>query len=141
MDGRIKSSTVIGWSKMAVHMIRVVCEPPKGDADSAVDDWVTNYSEWTGDPVEHSLSETNTKLDGSGTQYVIGQWRFEDQGEGSTEILDDLSSKLQSLQSGLWHNLAYHVCCHDESEPGNCSWNESVSYGSIPSDVPTVEVS
>ena len=123
---------------MAVHMIRVFCETPKGDAQDAVDNWVANYSEWTDDPVEHTLTETTAGIDGGGTTYKRGDWRFVDQGENPTNILDDLSSRLQSFQGGLWHRLGYHVCTHDEDNPQPCAWETSVESGEIPSDVPTI---
>lgn len=124
---------------MAVHMIRVHFEPPKGDAQNAVDNWVTNFTEWTGDPVAHSIGETNTQMDGSGTTYVTGDYRFE-QDATATEILDDLSARLQKINGGLWHRLTYHVCDHDEDEPGGCSWDQKVEYGTIPSDIPDYTV-
>lgn len=121
---------------MAVHCVRVFVEPPKGDAEQAIQNWVSNYSEWTEDPVEHGLTEANTELDGSGTQYLSGDWRFLDQGEDPTNILDDLSQRLQNIQGGLWHRLGYHVCTHDEQDPSSCSWEQSVESGSVPQGVP-----
>lgn len=123
---------------MAVHMIRVLCEPPKGDAENAVNNWVSNYNEWTSDPVEHELTETNASMDGDGTAYLRGDWRFVDEGETATDILEDLSERLASVQGGLWHRLGYHVCTHDEENGGPCSWDETLEWGSIPSDVPSV---
>jgi len=123
---------------MTVHMLRVFIEPPKGDAENAVDNWVSNYSEWTADPVEHSLTEATAGIDGSGTAYVRGDWRFIDQGESPTEILDDLSGRLQSFQGGLWHRLGYHLCSHDEDQPHACSWDQSLEWGTIPSDIPEI---
>lgn len=125
---------------MAVHMVRVLAEPPKGEAETAVANWVENYTEWTGDTVEHALTDANTAIDGTGTAYVRGDWRFEDQGEDPTNILSDLSGRLQSLQGGLWHRLAYHVCTHDEADPQPCSWDETVEWGTVPSGVPDFEV-
>lgn len=122
-------------------MIRVLCEPPKGEAENAVDNWVDNYTEWDSDPVSHELNETNTAIDDSGTAYVRGDWRFEDQGEEPTNILTDLSERLQSMQGGLWHRLAYHVCTHDEDDPQPCSWDEVVEHGDVPDDIPTFDTS
>lgn len=118
-------------------MIRVYCEPPKGDADTAIQNWVDNYSEWTGDPVTHELVETNAAMDDSGTTYLRGDWRFHDQGEAATDILDDLSSRLQSINSGLWHRLGYHVCDHDEATATACSWDQTLEWGTVPNDIPT----
>lgn len=122
-------------------MIRVFVEPPTGNAEAAIDNWVANYSEWTADPVTHALVETTAALDGSGTTYLRGDWRFVEQGETATDILDDLSGRLQNVQGGLWHRLGYHVCAHDEENGGACAWDTTVESGSVPSDVPTIEVS
>lgn len=121
-------------------MVRVFSEPPKGEAETAINNWVANYAEWTADPTDHTLVETNTELDGSGTTYMRGDWRFVDQGEDPTNILTDLSDRLQSIQGGLWHRLGYHVCSHDEDNPQPCSWDSVQTYGTIPSDIPIIEV-
>lgn len=125
---------------MTVHMIRVYSEPPKGDAETAVSNWVENYSEWTADSEEHSLSEATADM-GEGTTYLTGNWRFEDQGETPIDILEDLSQRLQSFQGGLWHRLAYHICYADEDNPQPCSWDEVVEFGTVPSDIPDFDVS
>jgi len=127
---------------MTVHMVRVFVEPPKGDAEQAINNWVENYTEWTDDSVEHSLTETDTKTDGSGTVYLNGDWRFIQEGEDPTNILDDLSKRLQSFQGGLWHRLGYHVCYHggEGKTGGACSWDEKQEFGTIPSDIPDFEV-
>jgi len=124
---------------MAVHMVRVLCEPPRGDAETAINNWVTNYTEWTDDPVDHSLTAVTAGLDNTGTEYVRGDWRFIDNGEDKTAILDDLSGRLQSLQGGLWHRLGYHRCTYDESAPPQCAFGTVVESGTIPSDIPTLQ--
>lgn len=120
---------------MTVHMVRVLCEPPKGEAENAIQNWVSNYNEWTADPAEHSLTETNTEMDDLGAQYLRGDWRFLDQGEQPTNILQDLSERLQSFQGGLWHRLGYHVCGHDENGRDGCDWETTLEYGTIPGGV------
>ena len=120
---------------MAVHMVRVLFEQPRGEAENAVSNWVANYQEWNADPVAHSLSEANTELDGSGVRYLRGDWRFNQNDETPTDILQDLSDRLQSMQGGLWHRLGYHVCTHDENNPTPCEWDETVEHGSVPSGV------
>lgn len=125
---------------MAVHMVRVVCEPPKGDAETAIKNWVENYTEWTADTVEHSLIESNTSPDGSGTDYLIGSWRFEQNSESATEILTNLSERLQKIQDGLWHRLVYHICSHDKENPDSCSWDEKQEFGTIPNGTPDYTV-
>jgi hypothetical protein len=123
---------------MTVHMVRVFIELPKGEAESAVDNWVTNFTEWADDPTDHTLTEINGD-DPDATTYVRGDYRFI-QGTNKTTLLDHLSEILKNIEGGLWHRLAYHVCSHDEDEPKSCSWDQVVEYGSIPSDIPTVKV-
>lgn len=117
-------------------MIRVFCEPPKGNAEIAIQNWVENYNEWTADPVVHELSETTTEIGGNSTTFLQGDWRFHDQGEDPTDILSDLSTRLQSFQGGLYHRLGYHVCDHDEDSPTPCAWEQSTEWGTVPSDIP-----
>lgn len=120
---------------MTVHMVRMYVEPPKGGADTAVDNWVSNHNEWTSNPVDHSLTETNAEIDGSGTTYVRGDYQFI-QEETVTSLLDDLENNLQSIQSGLWYRIGYHVCTHDESDGTGCSWENTRENGTVPSDIP-----
>lgn len=120
-------------------MIRVLMEEPKGNAENAVDNWVSNHNEWQDDPVDHTLVEATTGVDGTGTTYVRGDYRFFQDGP-KTDLLDDLESKLQSFQGGLWYRVGYHVCDHDEDNGTPCSWTDSDSEvrenGTIPSDIP-----
>jgi hypothetical protein len=111
-------------------------EVPKDNAESAIDNWVQNHTEWTVEPQEHSMVETNTEPDGSGTDYIIGIYSFY-QDTPATDLLDDLESRLSSMQGGLWYRVGYHVCDHDEDYPGDCSWEEVRENGQIPSDFPT----
>lgn len=119
---------------MTVHMVRVILEPPKGEAESAVDNWVQNHTEWDDDPVEHTLTERNTEEDGSGTDYVRGDYRFI-QEETPDALLDDLEDRLQSFQSGLWYRLKYHECTHDEDNPKPCSWDQVREADDVPGDI------
>jgi len=122
-------------------MVRLLIEPPKGNAENAVNNWVQNHTEWTDDPVAHELVETNAGVGGTGTAYLRGDYRFI-QNETATELLDDLESRLQSLQGGLWYRLGYHVCDHDEQQGTPCSWtdpnSETREHGTIPADIPTL---
>lgn len=124
---------------MAKHMVRLFIEPPQGDAQTAVGNWVQNHNEWVDDPVEHSLAETNTELDGSGTTYVRGDYRFFQDGT-ATDLLDDLETRLGNIQGGVWYRIGYHVCDHDESATTACSFQDADSEirenGTIPSDIP-----
>jgi hypothetical protein len=121
---------------MTVHMVRLFLEPPRGNADSAVDNWVQNHNEWTEDPTDHSLSVIEVE---NGTNFVLGNYRFI-QDSTVTDLLDDMESRLDSIQGGLWYRIGYHACDHDEDEPTPCSWDKLRENGNIPSSVPTLEV-
>lgn len=125
---------------MSVHMVRMFVEPPKGEADNAIENWVSNHNEWTSDPVEHTLSETNAAIDGTGTAYLRGDYRFI-QEETPTSLLDDLEDKLQSIQGGLWYRVGYHNCTHNESETASCDWDDKRENGTVPTDIPNIEES
>jgi hypothetical protein len=122
---------------MTVHMVRLFIEPPKGNADQAINNWVENHNEWEDDPVEHSLTETTVGIDGSGTQYIRGDYRFI-QDSDATTLLNRLENRLQSSQGGLWYRIGYHQCDHDEDQSTPCSWDgsETRENGDIPSDIP-----
>lgn len=122
---------------MTVHMVRLIVEPPKGESEEAVNNWVENHNQWEGDPIDHKLTETTADPDGDGTTYARGDYRFIQQ-ETADELLDDLEDRLQSFQGGLWYRLAYHACDHDEDEPTPCSWEDAREWGDVPDDIPTI---
>lgn len=122
---------------MSKHMVRLLIELPKGEAETAVNNWVANHNEWEDGPVEHSLSETAAGY-GSGTRYVRGDYRFY-QEETPTELLDALTSRLESIQGGLWYRVGYHECAHDEQNGGPCSWDRVRESGTVPADVPELQ--
>ena len=121
---------------MTVHMVRVCVEPPRGEAQEPLNNWVENYTQWETDPVEHELRETTTETDG-GTTYARGDYRFV-QEETADELLNDLEDRLQNFEDGLWYRLAYHACTHDEDEPTPCSWEDTREWGDVPEDIPTI---
>lgn len=118
-------------------MVRLFVEPPKGEAENAVNNWVQNHSEWTGDPVSHTLTETNTDIDGSGTTYLQGDYRFI-QSEPVDDLLSDLEARLADFQGGLWYRLGYHACDHDEDQSTPCAWDERREGGSVPDAIPQI---
>ena len=105
---------------MTVHMVRLMVEPPKGESEEAVNNWVENHNQWDDDPVAHDLTEATAEIDGDGTTYARGDYRFV-QEETVDELLDDLEDCLQDFQDGLWYRLAYHACDHDGDESTPCS--------------------
>lgn len=123
---------------MTVHMTRLFIEPPKGNAESAVDNWVQNHTEWTGDPVSHALERTNTDIDGDGVEYVHGDYRFI-QAEPADELLTDLEDRLARFQGGLWYRVGYHECEHDEPDPSACEWEDVRESSGVPDEIPSIE--
>jgi hypothetical protein len=121
---------------MTDHMCRLLIEPPKGEAETAVDNWVQNHTEWTDDPVEHAMTETTAGINGDGTECVRGDYRFV-QEEPADELLTGLEERLQGFQGGLWYRIGYHACTHDESDPQPCEWEDVREGGDVPSDIPT----
>jgi len=57
---------------MAVHIVRLFVEPPKGESVEAVNNWVENHTHWTDAPISHELTEATADLDGDGTTYARG---------------------------------------------------------------------
>lgn len=123
---------------MTVHMVRVCIEAPNGEAANAVDNWVTNHTVWESDPVNHTLGEVTVPPDG--TTYLRGNYRFV-QDVTATALLDDLESRLQSLQNGRWYRIGYHACDHHplDEPPTPCSWEQTREHGTVPSDIPTFD--
>lgn len=119
-------------------MIRVLTST-EGDytlsqLNTAMDDWVSNHSEWTADPVTHQITEHGGD---TGPVYHGGNYRF---------LLDDAKDNLlQKCEDKLvnkvsWYRLGYHSCDHDESSPTPCSWDEQREWTdtdvTIPDNVP-----
>lgn len=121
---------------MTVHMVRLMVEPPRGEAEDAVNNWVENHTQWDDDPVNHDLRETTVGVDDDGTTYVRGDYRFI-QDETADELLDNLEEQLQSFQGGLWYRAGYHACTNDEDNPQPCSWEDTREGGDVPDDIPT----
>jgi len=120
---------------MTIHMLRIRLQPPRGNAENAVDNWVQNHTEWTDDPVEHTLRETTADPEGDGTTYLSGDYRFI-QHESPDDLLNELESRLSSFQGGLWYRLGYHECSHDELDPSPCAWEQTREGGDVPADIP-----
>ena len=122
---------------MTTHMVRLFVEPPKEEAEEAVNNWVENHTQWDDDSVSHELTETTADLDGDGTTYARGDYQFI-QEETADELLNDLEDRLQNFEGGLWYRLAYHACTHDEDDPEPCSWDDTRESGGVPEDIPTI---
>jgi len=121
---------------MTVHMVKFYIEPPNGNAETAVDNWVMNHTEWMSDPQEHTLREVPADPAVIGSPMTVtGTYRFL-QEEPASDLLDDLEARLQSFQGGLWYRVGYHECSQDEENPTPCSWEQTRENGSVPDDIP-----
>lgn len=124
---------------MTIHMIRIFSHWPDGytvdDIDQEVQTWVDNHTEWLDDSVEHTISGHNTAIDGSGTDYLVGDFRFE-WTDDKTTLLDNCEATLQDHVD--WYRLGYHECTHD-GDGAPCGWDDKVEWTasgvSIPSDI------
>lgn len=107
------------------------------DLETRIDDWVESNAEWTEDSVEHTLSERNTELDGSGETYYGIDVRFL-MVDTKINLLQKFTDKLKDKVD--WYRVGYHGCTYDETEPHACSWDDSVEWSAkgvvIPSGIP-----
>jgi hypothetical protein len=117
---------------MTLHYVRVYVEPPKGNSQEAITNWVENYSEWQGRVDDHALTAVPEH------DWLTGGWFLEDQGEEATGIVTDLSDKLSSFQGGLGHRIVYYISEHDADNPGECVPVEATESGDVPSAVPDI---
>jgi hypothetical protein len=106
-------------------------------AQAWIDDWVADEDTWTGDPVQHEIGARNTRIDGSGTDYFGGDFRFE-QTNSKANIAQNFSTFVGVFTD--WHRLAYHECTHDEDNRQPCSWDDLFESGTVPSDIPDISV-
>jgi len=127
---------------MTVHEIRLEAETPRGQAQEAVDEWVTNYVDWSGDVQAHGFVEFHVDDNPDKTRVARGLWRFVDEGETPTDILAHLHDRLENYQTELWFQAAYRVCDHDEDaqeRDGDGLWDYRTGGSKpIPDDVPTL---
>lgn len=125
---------------MTVHMIRICIGPQSSwslsKAEAAVEDWMSKQSEWTTDPVEHSLEGISP--DYTTAAWWQGDYRLTFESDPKDNLLQKLEDKL--VNKPLWYRFGYHECEHDETDPGPCSWGEEREWMDtgvpIPSEVP-----
>lgn len=124
---------------MTVHMLRLYAEPPGQMPANALENAIAGMtnSPWTADPdpASGNLTESNTEMDGSGTRFVAGSYRYLiDSSE--PHPLNEMQANLESVVE--WYRIMYHVCDHDEDTGEGCSWNTDSPYdsGPVPSDIP-----
>lgn len=127
---------------MTVHEVTICSEYPDGitldQIRQAVQNWVDNHDEWLGDDAEQTVDAVNTKEDttNDGVQILAGEFRFNTT-TTKVQILDDAEATLQNYVA--WYRLGYHVCDHDETDPGQCDFTDQREYnpGQIPPGVGT----
>lgn len=129
---------------MSVHMFRAnvgIGGISVSDLESRINDWITSNPDWEQDTVDHTLTERNTKLDGTGETYYSVSVRLRED-DTKSNLLQKLADKLKDKVG--WYRVAYHSCMHDQDNPAPCSWNDVVEWTAkdttIPSGVPTYEL-
>jgi len=124
---------------MTTHMFRVYAHNPDAytltEINSIVNGWIADHDRWSEDTVDHSLSVTNTSADGTGIEYLHGDFRF-NQTVPKADIEFAFEQKIQPALD--WYRIGYHECEHDEESGSGCSWQDVLEYGPIPSDIPTI---
>lgn len=104
------------------------------DLETRINDWVDSNAEWTEDSVDHSLSERNTALDGSGVVYYSVSVRFQ-MADSKANLLQKLGDKLK--QKVDWCRIGYHACSHNENSPSGCEWSDSVEWTAKDTTIPS----
>lgn len=131
---------------MATHSIDVVAATAGNDTpgmteteiNDELDTWVANHSEWMADTDAHTVTKQTANMDGMGTEYFGGRYRFE-LSDSKDNLLTKFEDKLKAKVD--WFRYAYHKCDHDESDRVDCSFDPPVDWTSkntdaVPSDVP-----
>jgi hypothetical protein len=132
---------------MTVHMFRVFIGRGKmniSDLESRITDWVDANPEWANDTVNHTLTERNTKIDGSGETYYAVDVRFT-QDDTKSNLLQKLTDKLKNKVA--WYRVGYHLCDHDEPLDGVTTddgmWGDTAEWTAkdvtIPTDIPNFQ--
>lgn len=126
---------------MSVHMFRVfVGAGPMSvsDLETRINDWVAANPEWEADSADHTLTERNTAIDGTGETYYAVDVRFREE-DTKANLLQKLTDKLKDKTD--WYRVGYHVCQHDETNGGPCAWDDSAAWTAtgvrVPAGVPT----
>jgi hypothetical protein len=117
---------------MTLHYVRVFSEPPKGNAQKAVSNWVANYAEWDQRIEDHGFTEVPEH------DWLVGGWFFKNEGEEPTDIVTDLSDRLSKFQGGLGHRIIYYTSDHDADNPEECVPVEATESGDVPELVPDI---
>lgn len=121
-------------------MFRVLCGPqsswPQADVNAAVEDWMSKQSEWTADPVDHSMQGTTDPE--TGTEWWRGDYRLTFDSEPKANLFQKLEDKLVNKPD--WYRAGYHECSHDEADRAACSFDDAREWTdtgvTIPGEVP-----
>jgi hypothetical protein len=122
---------------MSVHRVRIWhSQAGAASFHGWLDVWLTNMTPWASDEVTNTLPALVEPIDGDA--HYRGELAFA-WTEDKAIIMDQLVGYLSAYCD--WHQIAYHVCTHDEADPTPCAWDDVNRDGTLPDAVPTIEVS
>ena len=101
---------------------------------TAVQDWLANHQRALTEQ-DISMTQSNTRLDGTGTDFYHGLFRFDMDAETRDELQTALENNITQLD---WSIIRYHVCDHDEGDRGGCAWDAPIynpDQATVPDDV------
>lgn len=99
---------------MTLHMFRLYAEKPDdttlSEANQYVTAWLDNNTPWEKELDQYSLSVSTGGVDGTGTEYFNGDFRFEFL-DDATALQDEAEQSLQNIVPS--YVVGYHPCSHD----------------------------
>jgi len=121
---------------MTVHMIRLFVDSSVNGVENVIDNWVQNHNTWDGESVSQPLTSVSVRANGD-EEYLLGSYRFT-QDSTATDLLDDVESRLSTLQEVVWYRIGYHQCPHDEANAQDCLWEQTRENGTVPDSIPSL---
>lgn len=109
---------------MSIHRVRLrYSETGAQSFNGWLETWLVNMQPWAERPNEvPALREEPSAHYGGDLTFA---WS-----EDKSIILDQLDGYLSAYCD--WYRIWYHICDHDESERGNCSWDAQREGGQVP---------
>lgn len=114
-------------------MVEIVTDPDSvsfSDVESTVQSWKDNHEEVLTEK-RSSLSHIE-KDEYNKVEQFRGFWRFS-LNEDKQNLIDEIENALKN--NFKWWVVRHHLCDHDETERGDCSWDYENSQGTVPEGV------